>query len=287
MTVVFVVLRVLPGDPVLNLGGALFTQADIEAKRQELGLSDPLPVQYVSFLGQMVTGNFGRSLRTSRLVLDELSSRMPATLKLAGTSLLIAVAIGLPTGVLAATRRDSVLARVSMSLSLLGLSLPSFWLGFLFILAFAVWLRLLPSGGAGTLLHLVLPACTLAFAVTAVIARISRASMLEVLGADYIRTARGKGLQDVTVITKHALRNALIPTVTIVGLQFGALLAGAVIVETVFAWPGIGRLLIESVRFRDFPMVQAITLFLACGFVLVNLTVDLLYGWLDPRITYR
>lgn len=262
--------------------------------RQDMGLNEPLLVQYGIYLRRMFQGDMGNSVRSRLPVTDEIALRLPRTLQLASMSLLVAAAIGIPIGVLSATRANTWIDGGSMIFALLGVSMPIFWLGLMLIVLFAVtlprWLGLnepiLPPTGTGTWKHMVLPTIALAANSMAIQARMTRACMLEVLRADYIRTARSKGLVERTVIYSHALRNALVPIVTIVGLQFGTLLGGAVLTETVFAWPGIGRLLIDAISFRDYPVIQGTVLVITLGFVLVNLLVDVLYAYLDPRIHY-
>lgn len=283
---VFLLLHMVPGDPARLMAGLDATQADVEMLRESLGLNRSLPEQYFTWFGNMLQGDMGRSTRTRNLVTYEIGLRLPATAQLTLVSITIAVIIGLTTGIVAATRRNSPLDYASMVVALLGICTPSFWLGLMLMWIFAVELRWLPTSGRGDWRHLVLPGVTLGVGAAAIIARVTRSSLLEVLNQDYIRTAKAKGLRQQTVVYRHALKNALIPVVTVIGLEFGFLLAGAVITETVFAYPGVGRLLVDSIAFRDYPMVQAILLLLAVQFVLVNLAVDVLYAWLDPRIHY-
>lgn len=285
--VIFLVLRLTPGDPARLLVPTDATEADIQRVRRELGLTDPLYVQYGRFLGDAVQGNFGKSFRTKRPVTQELLSRMPATIQLALASLAISLVLGIVTGIVSSVRQYSALDHATMIATLLGVSMPGFWLGLMLMWLFSVKLGWFPTTGYGTWQHLVLPAVSLGAASTAIIARMVRSSLLEVLRQDYIRTARAKGLRPNRVVLVHALRNAMIPTITIVGLQLGGLLAGAVIVETVFAWPGVGRLLVESVSSRDYTVVQATTLFFALIFMLTNLLVDVSYAYVDPRIRFR
>lgn len=283
---VFLLLHLVPGDPARMVAGLDATEADLVLIREDLGLDKPLPVQYVTWLGHLLQGDMGKSTRTRNPVTYEIGLRLPATWQLTAVSITIAVLIGLIAGITAATRRNSVLDYGSMVAALLGICTPSFWLGLMLMLVFAVQLHWFPTSGRGDWRHLVLPGLTLGAGAAAIIARVTRSSLLEVLNQDYIRTATAKGLRRQTVTYRHALKNALIPVVTVVGLEFGYLLAGAVITETVFAYPGIGRLLVDSIGFRDFPVVQGILLILAFQFVIVNLGVDLLYAWLDPRIHY-
>ena len=274
----------LSGDPTMLMVSESWNAQQIEAFRHQMGFDRPWYVQYLDFLGKALHGDFGLSLRQQQPTFQLIAERMPATLQLAGAAMAIALVVGLPLGVLAATRRGSIWDNALMLGGLLGQSMPVFWLGLLLIMVFAVGLGWFPVAGAGGLDHLVLPAVTLGLFSTAYIARMARSSMLEVLGKDYVRTARAKGLAERGVVVRHALRNALIPLVTVVGLQFGALLGGAVITETIFAWPGVGRLTIQAIQTKDLPLVEACVILLASIFVLVNLAVDLLYTYLDPRI---
>ncbi len=291
---VFLSIRFVPGDPAIAIAGELATPELREQVRKDLGLDRPLLVQYGIYLRRTLQGDMGQSVRTRQPVAAEILLRLPNTLQLASLSLLLAAAIGIPIGVISATRANSWVDGGSMIFALLGVSMPIFWLGLMLMYLFSIilprWLGLsqpiLPPTGTGTWQHLVMPVVALAANSMAIQARMTRACMLEVLRTDYIRTARAKGLPEWKVIYKHALRNALVPIVTIIGLQFGTLLGGAVITETVFAWPGIGRLLIDSISFRDYPVVQGTVLVIAAGFVLVNLLVDVLYAYLDPRIRY-
>ncbi|MCS7173241.1 MAG: ABC transporter permease [Armatimonadetes bacterium] len=284
--VVFATLRLIPGDPAQIMAGQAATQEVVEEIRRSLGLDQPLPVQYLYFLRNILRGDLGRSLFSGAPVVEELGQRFPRTVRLAMASMALAALIGIPAGIVAATRRLSWVDTLVMVLALAGVSMPVFWLGLNLILVFSVRLGWLPAFGHETWRHLVLPSLTLGTASAAVIARMTRSSMLEVLGQDYIRTARAKGLLERAVVYRHALRNALIPVVTILGLQLGTLLSGAVLTETVFAWPGIGRLLVEAVLARDYPVVQGTVLLIATTFVVLNLLVDILYALLDPRIRY-
>lgn len=287
VTVVFSFIHLVPGDPVLAMVGENAQPADIARLRQQLGLNDPLHVQYFRYLAKLVRGDLGVSLHTGKPVLRTIIQRYPATIELALASLLLALIISIPLGVVSATNRNSPVDHFSMILALLGISMPNFWLGPLLIILFSIKLNLLPVSGSGGLSHLILPAITLGTAMTALLTRMVRASMLEEMGQDYIRTARAKGLPERVVIYKHALKNALIPVVTIVGLQFGTLLTGAIITETIFAWPGLGRLTIQSISRRDYPLVQGCILMISLTYILVNLATDLLYTVLDPRIRYK
>ncbi|MER3455721.1 MAG: peptide ABC transporter permease [candidate division GAL15 bacterium] len=285
--VVFVAIRLIPGDPAQIMAGQAATEEVVRQIRQSLGLDQPVPVQYLYFLRNVLRGDLGRSLFNGVPVVEELGQRFPRTVRLAVASMAVASLIGIPAGILAATRRLTWVDTLVMLVALVGVSMPVFWLGLNFILVFSVRLQWLPAFGYGTWRHLVLPSVTLGAASAAVVARMTRSAMLEVLGQDYIRTARAKGLAERVVVHRHALRNALIPVVTILGLQLGTLLSGAVLTETVFAWPGIGRLLVEAVLARDYPVIQGTTLLIATTFVALNLTVDLLYALLDPRIRYE
>jgi len=285
--IVFGILHIAPGDPATMLAGEDARPEDVAAIKANYGLDQPLYVQYGVWLGNALRGDFGRSIVTRRPVMDEIATRLPSTVQLAVSALFLAVIVGMIVGVISATRQYSALDHGVMVLALLGVSMPVFWLGLMLIMIFAVELRWLPTGGTGTIQQLVLPAVTLGAASTAIIARMTRSSMLEVVRQDYIRTARAKGLMERVVLVRHALKNALIPVATVVGIEFGYLLGGAVITETVFSRPGLGRLLVTSINSRDFPVVQGTLMLLAGSFVLVNLLVDILYGFLDPRIRYE
>jgi peptide/nickel transport system permease protein len=295
--VVFMVLHLSPGDPAEIMLGAQATQEDLTRLRAELGLTEPLYVQYVHWIGHVARGDLGRSLWMKRPVLGEVLTRFKATLLLTGTALVLSTVVGVALGVAAATRPNSLLDRLSAVASLFGASMPSFWLGIVLMVIFALWLGWLPASGMyapygggdlGDLLaHLLLPAATLGAASVTIVARLTRSTMLETLGQDYVRTARAKGVAERGVVLRHGLRNALVPIVTVVGVQVGYLLGGAVFTETVFAWPGVGTLMVQGILARDFPLVQGCVLVVALAFVLVNLAVDLLYAWLDPRIRYE
>jgi len=274
----------LTGDPTMLMASESWNQQQIDAFRHQMGFDRPWIVQYADFLGKALHGDFGLSLRQQQPTLTLIADRLPATLQLAAAAMAIAIFVGVPLGTAAAIQRGSLWDNLLMLGGLLGQSVPVFWLGLLMIMVFAVGLGWFPVAGTGGPQYLVLPALTLGLFSTAYIARMTRSSMLEVLGRDYVRTAHSKGLEARRVIVGHALRNALIPLVTIIGLQFGALLGGAVITETIFAWPGVGRLTIQAIQAKDLPLVQACVLFLALIFVGANLVVDLLYAYLDPRI---
>ena len=285
-TVVFVVMR-LSGDPVPLLLPPDAPRSEIFRVRAELGLDRPLPVQYALFLGNILRGDFGRSIHFRVPAIQVVLDRLPATLELGLTAFLVAVVVAVPIGLLSAVKRNSLLDHSAMGVALVGQSAPTFFIGILFILLLSLKAGWFPTSGRGDWRHLVLPALTLALFAMASVARLTRSAMLEVLGADYIRTARAKGLSELLVVAKHTFKNAAIPVVTITGLQFGTLLGGAVVTETVFAWPGIGRLAIQSIYNRDYPVVQATVFLSALMFIVLNLAIDVLYGLLDPRIRAR
>jgi peptide/nickel transport system permease protein len=314
---VFAFLHLIPGDPAVVMAGERATPEQVAALKEQLGLNQPLPIQYLVFLGNLLRLNFGTSIISGVPIAEEIRTRWPATFELSVAAMLVATIIGIPAGVLAAVRKNSPVDNLTMSGSLLGVSLPVYWLGLLLVYLFAVNLQWLPPSGrisidAGfnfkpitsfyvldaliqgdfrafkdVLAHLILPAITLGTIPLAILARITRSAMLEVLSQDYIRTARAKGLLERWVILKHALKNALLPVVTIIGLQFGTLLGGAILTETIFSWPGIGSWIYEGILSRDYPVVQGGVVFVAVTFVLINLLVDLSYGFLDPRIQYQ
>ena len=283
-TLVFSLIHFIPGDPAQAMLGEGAAPEDVAQLRTRLGLDRPLLVQYGSFLQGLARGDLGVSLRNDQPVLRQILERMPATAELAFASMAIAILIALPLGIIAAVWRGTAIDYGAMTLSLVGISVPNFWLGPLLAIVFAVELGWLPVGGRGTLAHLVLPSVTLGAALAAILARMTRASLLEELREPYVLAARAKGVSRSRAVLHHALRNSLIPIVTILGLQFGVVLTGAVITETIFAWPGIGRLLIQSISFRDYPTVQGCVLLIAVTYVGVNLLTDLTYGFLDPRI---
>jgi peptide/nickel transport system permease protein len=295
--IVFLVLHLAPGDPAEIMLGANANKEDLDRLRAQLGLDQPLHVQYLHWIGHVARGDLGRSLWMKRPVLGEVLERFKATLLLTGVALFLSTVGGIALGIASATRANSLLDRLSAVASVFGASMPVFWLGILLMVIFSLWLGWLPAsgmyapyGGGGLtdlLAHLVLPAVTLAAASVTIIARLTRATMLEMLGQDYVRTARAKGLGERPVVWRHALKNALIPIVTVVGVQAGYLLGGAVLTETVFAWPGVGTLVVQGILARDIPLVQGGVLVIALSFVLVNLAVDTLYAWLDPRIKYN
>jgi peptide/nickel transport system permease protein len=284
--VVFAILY-LTGDPALVLLAPDASAEDVRRFREQMGFNDPFLVQYGRFLKGALQGDFGQSVRHGEPAFALVLDRMPATFELAGAALLLALCVAIPAGIVSALRRNSVLDYIATVVALFGQSLPTFWLGIMLILFFSVQFNLLPSSGRGTLEHLVLPAVTLGLFTTARITRLTRSGMLEVLNQDYIRTARAKGVGDPPVVWKHALKNAAIPIVTIVGIELGTLLGGSVITETIFAWPGVGRLSVQAIANRDYPVVQAAVFLLATTFVVVNLIVDIVYTYLDPRIRLK
>ena len=314
---VFAFLHLIPGDPAVVLLGDRAAPDQVEALRERMGLNEPLPLQYLSFLWNLIRFDFGKSIITGFPIIEELKIRWPATFELSVAAMLIALTLGIPAGVIAAVRKNSVLDNLTMSGSLIGVSMPVYWLGLLLIYLFAVNLQWLPPSGRisiqvglsfqpitgfylldtliqgditafrDTIAHLILPALTLSTIPLAILARITRSAMLEVLSQDYIRTARAKGVLEPWVIFKHALKNAMLPVVTIVGLEFGTLLGGAILTETIFAWPGIGEWIYGGILNRDYPVVQGGVIFVAITFVLINLLVDISYALLDPRIQYK
>jgi peptide/nickel transport system permease protein len=283
-TIVFLLIHMIPGDPVAIMLGESASTADREALRVALGLHLPLGAQFMDYLGGLLQFDLGTSIHSRRPVADLLLERLPATGLLAATTLAITLVLAMPLGLLAAVRRNSFWDTGAMGFSMLGVSIPNFWLGPLLILVFALWLGWFPVSGRRGFASVVLPALTLATGLVAVLSRMVRSSMLEVLGEDYMRTARAKGLPPRRIILQHGLRNALLPVTTLLGLQLGALLAGAVVTETVFSWPGVGLLTIESIQARDYPVVQACVLLISLVYVCVNLLTDLVYAWIDPRI---
>ncbi len=276
----------LSGDPVMLMLPGDASMQEVEQLRQKLGFNDPLYVQYGRFIKKAVQGDFGESLYYHVPALDLILERLPASLELSLAAMVLALVVSIPIGIISAVYRGSALDMGSMLGALFGLSMPHFWLGIMFIMIFSVKLGWLPTSGRGTFAQLIMPALALAMSLMAMFARLTRSVMLEVLSLDYIRTARAKGLREFYVIGKHALKNALIPLVTVAGMQFGLLIGGTVIIETVFAWPGVGRLVVQAIFNRDYPLVQSIVFILALIFVAANLLVDLLYIYLDPRISY-
>jgi peptide/nickel transport system permease protein len=283
-TLVFVVMQVLPGDPARIRAGPGATAEEVENIRHQLGLDKPVPVQYVLYLQKAVRLDFGRSFRTNRPVVDELKSRYPTTVQLTVAATVIFLSLGLPLGVIAAVKRNSIWDGLAILVSLLGISMPAFWLGLLLIWYFSVKLGWFPTFGFSSPRHVILPAFTLASYGIAYTARYTRSSMLEELMQEYVITARAKGLRERAVLYRHALRNALIPVVTQAALGFGLMLGGAVVVEVVFTVNGVGKLIVDSILYRDYPVVQAAVLLLALNFVVANLLADLAYGYIDPRV---
>jgi len=286
-TLVFALLHLVPGDPAQVMLGEAAAQSDVDALRNKLGLDRPFAAQYVQFIAGVVQGDFGTSFRYGTPVFSEIAQRLPNTLELALAAMSVAMLIAIPLGILGALYRGKAIDQAAMTVSLLGISMPNFWLGPLLAILFAVVLGWLPVSGTGDWRHLVLPAVTLGAALAAILARMTRASLIEELRELYVLAAQARGVSYTRAVLRHALRNSLIPVVTILGLQFGAVLTGTIITETIFSWPGVGRLLIQAINFRDYPLVQGCILFIATTYVLVNLLVDLAYGWLDPRIRYE
>jgi peptide/nickel transport system permease protein len=284
--VVFLILH-LTGDPAALMLPPDATAEDIAKFRHDMGFDDPVAVLYVRFLKGAVRGDFGQSIRHGVPAMGLVVERLPATFELAGAGLVIALALAIPAGIVSAVRRNTSIDYISTVVALLGQAMPTFWLGIMLILVFSVRLNWLPSSGRGDVEHLILPAITLGLFTTARITRLTRSGMLEVLGQDYIRTARAKGMGEPPVVWKHALKNAAIPIVTIVGIELGTLLGGSVITETIFAWPGVGRLSVQAIFNRDYPVVQSAVFLLASTFVIVNFLVDVVYTYLDPRIRFR
>jgi len=282
----FFMLRMLPGDPAQVLAGQMASPEDIKIIRHQLGLDRPIIVQYGLFLSRLVRFDLGRSARTQNPVINEVWARLPNTVLLAVAAITLACLFGIPAGIISATRPYTWIDYLFTSMALFGISMPVFWLGLMLVVIFSVVLQWLPAGGTGSWKHIILPSFTLAAFVVAFITRMTRASMIEALSQDYTTTARSKGLKERVVIVKHALKNALIPIITVVGLQFGLLLGGAVLTETVFAWPGVGRLIVDSILARDYPVIQGTILIFGLLYILVNLLVDMIYAFIDPRIRY-
>lgn len=286
-TLVFSLIHLVPGDPVRAMLGDSASQADVGEMRGRLGLDRPLYIQYGSFMKGAATGNLGTSLRTNQPVAALILDRVPATFELAIAAMFASLAIALPLGIIAAVRRGTAVDHAATTLALVGMSVPNFWLGPLLVIVFSMSLGWLPVSGRGTLANLILPAITLGAPLAAILARMTRASLIEELGELYVLAARARGVSRARAVLKHAFRNSLIPIVTVLGLQFGSVLTGAVITETIFAWPGIGRLLVQSIGARDYPAVQGCILLIAITYVSMNLLVDVVYGFLDPRIRYE
>jgi ABC-type dipeptide/oligopeptide/nickel transport system permease component len=286
-TLVFALIHLVPGDPAQAMLGEGATVEEVERLRGQLGLDRPLPAQYADFLGGILRGDLGTSFRYGTPVAQEIRTRLPNTAILAIAAMLAAILFAIPLGILAAVFRGTWVDHAAMTTALVGISMPNFWLGPLLAILFAVYLGWLPVSGTGTPAHLVLPAVTLGAGLSAILARMTRASLLEELRELYVLAARSRGLSQTRAVLRHAFRNSLIPVVTIIGLQFGAVLTGTIITETIFAWPGIGRLLIQAINFRDYPLIQGCILFISVTYVAMNLLTDLTYGYLDPRIRYE
>jgi peptide/nickel transport system permease protein len=289
--ITFSLMHFVPGDPAKLIAEKKFgdnvTVEAVELVRNEMGLDRPVYIQYFYWMAGILHGDFGTSSSTGRPVLDEITNKLPATVELAIAAMLVSLIIAIPVGILSAVKQYSIMDSACMLGAMLGVSMPNFWLGLLLILVFSVNFGWFPVYGRGEITQLILPALTLGTGIAAVTARLTRSSILEILKQDYIRTARSKGLAERAVINRHALKNALIPVVTVVGLQFGSLLEGAVVVEVIFAWPGLGRLLYDSIFARDFAVIQGCVFFIAVMYVIVNLLIDIIYVWLDPRIRYE
>ena len=286
-TLVFALIHLVPGDPVQAMLGESASPAEMEQLRARLGLDRPVSAQYVKFMKGAATGDLGRSLRTNQPVAQVIAERMPATFELALAAMAVAISVAIPLGILAAVRVGTPIDHVATTVALIGISMPNFWLGPLLALVFSVSLGWLPVSGRGTLANLVLPAITLGAPLAAVLARMTRASVIQELQEPHVLAARARGVSRSRAVLKHAFRNSLIPIITVLGLQLGSVLTGAVITETIFAWPGVGRLLVQSIGARDYPTVQGCILLIAVTYVAANFVVDVLYGWLDPRIRYE
>jgi ABC-type dipeptide/oligopeptide/nickel transport system permease component len=284
LTMVFLLIHIVPGDPVVQMLGQEARVEDIAQLRHSLGLDQPIGVQYARYLEGLARGDWGRSIRFSSPVRQIVLERFPATLELSLAALLVCIAIAVPAGVFSASHRGSASDRATSFLTLLGLSIPNFALGPVLILIFSVEIGWLPVSGRGGASHLILPAITLGAALAAILTRMVRGSMIEELSSDYVRTARAKGIPETSVLFRHAFRNALIPVITIVGLQFGSLLAGTIVTESIFSWPGIGRLAVQSISARDYPLLQGCILVIALSYVIVNLLTDVVYAMVDPRV---
>jgi peptide/nickel transport system permease protein len=287
ITLVFSLIHLIPGDPVVAMLGEQASAADVQNLRQQLKLNEPLHIQYFLYIKSLIKGDLGISLITEEPVSHIILKHYPATIELALASILIALAISLPLGIISATHKNKPIDHVSRLLALLGLSMPNFWLGPMLIIIFSLKLNIFPVSGPGGLNHIILPAVTLGTAMAAFLTRIIRSSMLEELSKEYIRTARAKGLSKWRIIFKHALKNALIPVLTIIGLQFGVLLTGAIITETIFSWPGIGRMTIQAIQQRNYPLVQGAILSISVTYIFINTITDIAYAWLNPRIRFQ
>lgn len=286
-TLVFALIHLVPGDPAQAMLGEGATQEEVAKLRTIMGLDRPLLAQYRSFLGGIARGDLGTSFRYNTPVTAQIREKLPNTARLAVAAMFVAIVFAIPLGILAAVYRGTAIDFAAMTMALAGISMPNFWLGPLLAILFAVYLGWLPVSGTGSLAHLVLPAVTLGAALSAILARMTRASLLEELGELYVLAARARGLSKARAILRHAFRNSLIPIVTIIGLQFGAVLTGTIITETIFSWPGIGRLLIQAINYRDYPLIQGCILFISVTYVAMNLVTDLTYGYLDPRIRFE
>lgn len=287
LVVAFLLLYVAPGDPVMAMVGERADEATIARLRQELRLNDPLPVQFGHYIGGIVKGDLGKSYITNRPIRKDILERFPKTLQLAGAAMLLATILGVTLGILSGRRPGSAIDRFGLAIAYLGISFPVYWVGLLLILLFAVTLHWLPPSGFGGIRYLALPALALGMRSIAFLARMTRSAMLDALGADYVRTARAKGLSEFVVVTRHALRNAMIPIITVLGLDFGAYLTGSILTETIFSWPGLGRYVVNAIARRDLPAIQGSVLFLSAVFVLVNLITDIAYAKADPRVSYN
>ena len=283
-TLVFLLLHFIPGDPIDLMLGDSALGTDRETLRDQLGLNDPLIIQYIRYFGDLLQGDWGTSLFSKKPVFEEIMERVPATMELMFGAMVVTILVAMPLGLIAAVKKGTWIDQGSMIFSLLGVSIPNFWLGPMLILLFSIHFDLLPVNERGGLEHLILPALTLGTSLASILARITRSSVVETLQAEYIRTARSKGISELRILLRHALRNALIPIVTVIGLQIGVLLSGAIITEAIFDWPGLGNLLISAINSRNYPLVQGCVLFIAGSYVMVNLMIDLLYAYLDPRI---
>lgn len=284
---VFLLIHIVPGDPARIMLGDRAREVDVEVLREQLGLDQPLPTQYATFVSDLLRGDFGDSIRAQRPTLTLIAEAVPATVQLTGAALLLAFGVGIPVGVLSAIKRGSLLDKASLILALLGQSIPAFWLGLVLIAFVSLDLGLLPTSGIGGVKHLILPAVALAPTAMGMVLRVTRISVIEVMSEDYVRTATAKGLHPAVVIVKHALKNASLPIITIMGLQVGALLGGAIITETVFAWPGIGRLAVNALIQRDWPVVRTVILLAAFLLVMINLLIDMVYAWIDKRVQFQ
>jgi peptide/nickel transport system permease protein/oligopeptide transport system permease protein len=287
LVVAFLLLYIAPGDPVMSMVGERADEETIARLRQELRLDDPLYVRFGHYVGNVVTGDLGESYITGRPIVQDIKERFPKTLQLAGAAMLLAASIGVTLGILSARRPGGAIDRFGLGLAYVGISFPVFWVGLLLILLFAVTLHWLPPSGSGGLRYLILPAVALGMRSIAFLARMTRSAMLDAMGSDFVRTARAKGLPEKSVVVRHALRNAAIPIITVLGLDFGSYLTGSILTETIFSWPGIGRYVVNAIARRDLPAIQGAVLFLSTVFVMVNLLTDLAYAKADPRVSYK